>query len=122
MPTWMAVLRSMGSPGAAAAGASCTERGLSPLRRGEARAQHLADGDAMLLASSAPSCAAMSKCLHFKAASCAPVRHVGPRQMNCLPVSSSFGREPAGGDGDGGGGRGSSADVGRQRSAGLQSC
>ena len=33
-PTWMAVLRSMGSPGAAAAGASCTDLGLSPLRRG----------------------------------------------------------------------------------------
>ncbi len=32
--TWMAVLRSMGSPGAAAAGASCTDLGLSPLRQG----------------------------------------------------------------------------------------
>ena len=33
--TWMAVLRSMGSPGAAAAGASATDLGLSPLQQGE---------------------------------------------------------------------------------------
>ena len=36
--TWMAVLRSMGSPGAAAAGASCTDLGLSPLQRQQAAA------------------------------------------------------------------------------------